>query len=189
MRGEGTGDRRWAREGSFYVRRTGESRARLGAREGCFCFGRGEGPSLYRYRLLLGTAQVLPEPAVAMVDQLAVDVGAAGFDDRTDTLAVVGRAARDGQVDAGAFGQGGREIVVSFTQLVVGKPCSFSTSHGVGLAQLIGREIGHGTADGAEVEDSAGVLRELDSVEGGALDGAFDLVDGCVEAALVYLKG
>jgi len=39
------------------------------------------------------------------------------------------------------------------------------------------------------VEDSAGVLRELDSVEGGALDGAFDLVDGCVEAALVYLKG
>jgi hypothetical protein len=39
------------------------------------------------------------------------------------------------------------------------------------------------------VEDAARILRELYSVEGGALDGAFDLVDGCVEAALVYLEG
>jgi hypothetical protein len=39
------------------------------------------------------------------------------------------------------------------------------------------------------VEDSAGVLGELYSVKGGALDGAFDLVDGCVEAALVDLEG
>jgi hypothetical protein len=39
------------------------------------------------------------------------------------------------------------------------------------------------------VEDASGVLRELYSVEGGALDGAFDLVDGCVEAALVDLEG
>jgi len=188
MRGEGTGDRRWAREGSFYVRRTGESRARLGAREGCFCFGRGEGPSLYRYRLLLGTAQVLPEPAVAMVDQLAVDVGAAGFDDRAHALADVGRAARDGQVDAGAFGQSGGEIDISFLELVVGKACSLSAGHGVGLAQLIGHEIGHGATDGAEMEDAARVLRELYSVEGGTLDGAFDLVDRCVEAALVDLQ-
>jgi hypothetical protein len=39
------------------------------------------------------------------------------------------------------------------------------------------------------VEDSAGILRELYSVEGGALDRAFDLVDRCIEAALVDLKG
>jgi hypothetical protein len=39
------------------------------------------------------------------------------------------------------------------------------------------------------VEDSAGVLRELDAVEGGLLDRAFDLVDGCVEATLVDLEG
>jgi hypothetical protein len=46
-----------------------------------------------------------------------------------------------------------------------------------------------GAADGTEVEDAARVLRELYSVEGGALDGAFYLVDGSVEAALVYLEG
>jgi hypothetical protein len=39
------------------------------------------------------------------------------------------------------------------------------------------------------VEGAARVLRELYSMEGGALDGAFDLVDGCVEAALVDLEG
>jgi hypothetical protein len=39
------------------------------------------------------------------------------------------------------------------------------------------------------VEGPARVLRELDSMEGGALDGAFDLVDGCVEAALIDLEG
>jgi hypothetical protein len=39
------------------------------------------------------------------------------------------------------------------------------------------------------VEGPAGVLGELYSVEGGALDGAFDLVYGCVEAALVDLEG
>src|ERR1035437_3602637 len=104
-------------------------------------------------------------------------------------LAVVGRAARDGQVDAGAFGQSGGQVVVPLTQLVVGKACSFSASHGVLAAQSIGHEIGHGAADCTEVEDSARVLRELYSVEGGALDGAFDLVDGCVEAALVDLEG
>jgi hypothetical protein len=54
---------------------------------------------------------------------------------------------------------------------------------------LIGHEIGHRAADGAEVEDASGVLREFDAVEGGALDGAFDLVDGCVEAALIDLEG
>jgi hypothetical protein len=53
---------------------------------------------------------------------------------------------------------------------------------------LIGHEIGHGAADCAEVEDAAWVLREFDTVEGGILDGAFDLVDRCVEAALVYLE-
>ena len=132
--------------------------------------------------------EILPEPAEALVDQLPVDDGAAGFDDRAHMLAVVGGAARDGQVDVGAFGQGCGEIGVSFLELGVGKSCSLSTSHRVGLAQFIGHEIGHGAADSAEVEDSAGVLRELYSVEGGALDGAFDLVDGCVEAALVYLE-
>src|ERR1035437_5749462 len=104
-------------------------------------------------------------------------------------LAVVGRAAGDGQVDASAFGQSGGEIGISFTELGVGKSCCLSTSHGVGLAQLIGHEIGHGAADCAEVEDASWVLRELDAVEGGALDGAFDLVDRCVEATLVYLEG
>jgi hypothetical protein len=54
---------------------------------------------------------------------------------------------------------------------------------------LIGHEIGHGAADCAEVEDAAWILRELYSVEGGTLDGAFDLVDGCVEAALIDLEG
>jgi hypothetical protein len=39
------------------------------------------------------------------------------------------------------------------------------------------------------VEDAAWVLRELDAVEGGLRDGALDLVDRCVEAALVDLKG
>jgi hypothetical protein len=39
------------------------------------------------------------------------------------------------------------------------------------------------------VEDSAGVLRELYSKEGGTLDGAFYLVYGCVEAALIDLEG
>jgi hypothetical protein len=39
------------------------------------------------------------------------------------------------------------------------------------------------------VEDAAWVLGELYSMEGGTLDGAFDLVDGCVEAALVDLEG
>jgi hypothetical protein len=38
------------------------------------------------------------------------------------------------------------------------------------------------------VEDSAGVLGELYSMEGSALDGALDLVDGCIEAALVDLQ-
>jgi hypothetical protein len=38
------------------------------------------------------------------------------------------------------------------------------------------------------VEDATWVLRELDTVEGGALDCAFDLVDRCVEAALVDLE-
>jgi hypothetical protein len=38
------------------------------------------------------------------------------------------------------------------------------------------------------VEDAARVLRELYSMEGGALDGAFDLVDRCVEATLVDLQ-
>jgi len=38
------------------------------------------------------------------------------------------------------------------------------------------------------VEDAAWVLRELDAVEGSALDGAFDLVDRCVEAPLVDLE-
>src|ERR1035437_2609891 len=104
-------------------------------------------------------------------------------------LAVVGRAAGDGQVDASAFGQSGGEIGISFTELGVGKSCCLSTSHRVGLAQLIGHEIGHGAADCAEVEDASWVLRELYSVEGGALDGAFDLVDGCVEAALINLEG
>src|ERR1017187_6351452 len=159
-----------------------------GAR-GAVCFGRGEGPSLYRYRLLFRAAQILPEPAISLIDQLAVDVGAAGFDDRAHALAVVGRAAGDGQVDVRAFGQGGGEIDVPLTQLVVGKACSFSASHLVGLAQLIGHEIGHGAADCTEVEDSAWVLGELYSVEGGALDGAFDLVYGCVEAALIDLEG
>jgi hypothetical protein len=54
---------------------------------------------------------------------------------------------------------------------------------------LIGHEIGHGAADCTEVEGPARVLRELYSMEGGALDGAFDLVYGCVEAALVDLEG
>jgi hypothetical protein len=103
-------------------------------------------------------------------------------------LAVVGRAARDGQVDSGAFGQSGGEIDIPLTQLGVGKSCSLSTSHLVGLAQLIGHEIGHRASDCTEVEDAAGVLRELDSVEGGALDGAFYLVYGCVEATLVDLQ-
>src|ERR1035437_766846 len=103
-------------------------------------------------------------------------------------LAVVGGAAGDGQVDAGAFGQSCGEIGISFTQLGVGKSCSLSAGHLIGLAQFIGHEIGHGAADCAEVEDAAGVLRELYSVEGGALDGAFDLVDGCVEAALIDRK-
>jgi hypothetical protein len=39
------------------------------------------------------------------------------------------------------------------------------------------------------VEGPAWILRELYSVEGSALDGAFDLVDGCVEAALIDLEG
>jgi hypothetical protein len=39
------------------------------------------------------------------------------------------------------------------------------------------------------VEDAAGVLRELYSMEGGALDGAFYLVYGSVEAALIDLEG
>src|ERR1039458_3744051 len=39
-------------------------------------------------------------------------------------MAVVGRAARDGQVDAGAFGQSGGEVVVPLPQLIVGDPCS-----------------------------------------------------------------
>jgi hypothetical protein len=38
------------------------------------------------------------------------------------------------------------------------------------------------------VEDAAWVLRELYSVEGGSFDGAFYLVYGCVEAALVDLE-
>ena len=53
---------------------------------------------------------------------------------------------------------------------------------------MIGHKIGHGAADCTEVEDAAWVLREFDAVEGGALDGAFYLVDGCVEAALVDLE-
>ena len=104
-------------------------------------------------------------------------------------LAVVGGAAGDGQVDASAFGQSCGEIGVPFLELGVGQSCSLSTSHRVGLAQLIGHEIGHGATDCTEVEDAAWVLRELYSVEGGALDGAFDLVDGCVEAALINLEG
>jgi hypothetical protein len=102
--------------------------------------------------------------------------------------AVVGGAAGDGQVDASAFGQSGGEIGVSFSELGVGKSCSLSTSHRVGLAQLIGHEIGHRAADCTEVEDASWVLRELDAVEGGLRNGAFDLVDRCVEAALVYLE-
>src|ERR1035441_2349092 len=133
--------------------------------EGCFCFGVTKAPSLNRYRLLFRAAQILAETSVALVDQLAVDVGAAGLPHRAHTLAVVGRAAGYGQVDAGAFGQSGGEIDVPFTQLVVGKPCSFSASHLVGLAQLIGHKIGHRASYGAEVEDAAGVLRELDAVE------------------------
>src|ERR1017187_2769802 len=82
------------------------------------------------------------------------------------------------------FEQSSGQIDVPLPQLVVGKSCSFSTGHGICLAQLIGREIGHGAADSTEVEDSARVLGELYSMEGSALDGAFDLVDGCVEAAL-----
>ena len=140
-----------------------------------------KGPGLY--------IEILPEPAEALVDQLAVDVDAVGFDDCTDMLAIVGGAARDGQVDAGTFGQSGGEVVVPLFELGVGKSCSLSASHRVGLAQLIGHEIGHGAADGTEVEDAAWILRELDPVEGGALDGAFDLVDGCVEAALIDLEG
>src|ERR1017187_2100869 len=142
---------------------------------------RRKGPGLY--------IDNLPEPAEALVDQLAVDVDSVGLDDRAGMLAVVGGAARDGQADSGAFGQSCGEIGIPLTQLVVGKSCSLSTSHVVGLAQLIGHEIGHGAADCTEVEDAAGVLRELYSVEGGALDGAFDLVDGCVEAALIDLEG
>src|ERR1035437_6921857 len=103
-------------------------------------------------------------------------------------LAVVGRAAGDGQVDASAFGQSGGEIGIPLTELGVGKSCSLSTSHRVGLAQLIGHEIGHGAADCAEVEDASWILREFDPVEGGALDGAFYLVDGCVEPALIDLE-
>jgi hypothetical protein len=53
---------------------------------------------------------------------------------------------------------------------------------------LIGHEIGHRAADCTEVEDASWVLRELDAVEGGLRNGAFDLVDRCVEAALVYLE-
>jgi hypothetical protein len=53
---------------------------------------------------------------------------------------------------------------------------------------LIGHKIGHGAADCAEVEDASWILRELDAVEGGVLDGAFDLVYGCVEAALIDLE-
>ena len=169
-----------------------ETRGELGlrrAREGCSCVGGTKDPGLYRYRLLFGATQVLPEPPVSLVDQLAVDVDAVGLDDGTHMLAVVGGAAGDGQVDVSAFGQSGGEIVVPLPELVVGKSCSLSAGHRVGLAQGIGREIGHGAADGAEVEDSAGVLRDLYSVEGGALDGAFDLVYGCVEAALVDLEG
>ena len=144
---------------------------------------------VYIDTLLFSAAQILAEPAVALVDQLTVDVGAVGLDDCTGMLAVVGRAARDGQVDASAFGQSGGQVVVPLPQLVFGKSCSLSTSHLVGLAQGIGHEIGHGAADSTEVEDSAGVLGELYSVEGGALDGAFDLVYGCVEAALIDLEG
>jgi hypothetical protein len=39
------------------------------------------------------------------------------------------------------------------------------------------------------VEDAAWVLRELDAVEGSLRNGALDLVDRCVEAALVDLEG
>src|ERR1017187_2697367 len=73
------------------------------------------------------------------------------------------------------FEQSSGQIDVPLPQLIVRKSCSLSASHGICLAQLIGREIGHGAADGAEVEDAAGVLGELYSVEGSALDGAFDL--------------
>src|ERR1019366_4995076 len=141
------------------------------------------------YGVLFSAAQVLAEPAVALIDQLTVDVDAVCLDDSTGMLAVVGRAAGDGQVDVRSFGQSGGEIDVPLTQLVVGKPCSFSPSHGVLAAQGIGHEIGHGATNCAEVEDAAWVLRELYSVEGGALDGAFDLVDGCVEASLIDLEG
>jgi hypothetical protein len=150
-------------------------------RVGILYISRGEGPSLYIANL--------PEPAISLVDQLAVDVDAIGFDDCTGMLAVVGGAAGDGKVDAGAFGQSCGEIGISFTELVVGKTCSLSPGHVVGLAQLIGYEIGHGATDCTEVEDAAGILRELYSVEGGALDGAFDLVDRSVEVTMVNLEG
>ena len=82
------------------------------------------------------------------------------------------------------FEQSSGQIDVPLPQLIVRKSCSFTTGHGICLAQLIGCEIGHGAADSTEVEDSARVLGELYSMEGSALDGAFDLVYGCVEAAL-----
>src|ERR1035437_9661006 len=99
---------------------------------GCFSEGRGEGPGLY--------IDNLPEPAESLVDQLTVDVDAVCLDDRTGMLAVVGSAARDGQVDASAFGQSGGQVVVPLPQLGVGKSCSFSSSHGVLAAQSIGYE-------------------------------------------------
>jgi hypothetical protein len=39
------------------------------------------------------------------------------------------------------------------------------------------------------VEDATWILRELDAVERGLRDGAFDLVYGSVEVALVDLEG
>jgi len=56
-------------------------------------------------------------------------------------LAVVGRAARDGQVDAGAFGQSGGEVVVPFPQLVVGKSCSSARVMAFLLPRLSAMEL------------------------------------------------
>lgn len=59
----------------------------------------------------------------------------------------------------------------------------------VRFAEDPGRQIGHGSADGGEVEDAAGVLSQLDSAGAGMLHGALDGVDGRVEVPAGYLEG
>ena len=105
--------------------------------------------------LLLGAAQIFAEDAVALVDQLPVDVFVTGQNDRTNVRCVLGSAFRHNQLHMSAFGQHIGQVAVALAAPAVRVLDRLGAGHAVRPAQLLGHQVGHGAGNRTEAEGAA----------------------------------